>query len=69
MKYTGNHYHTLIKYQEKENLNLKDKGNAKKSFIFDHHIVRKSQICSLNKLTSKELYLILPDASTAKPAV
>ena len=34
---------------------------------FDHHILRKSQICSLNKLTSKELYLILVDANTVKP--
>ena len=32
---------------------LKDKGNAKNLVIFDHHIVRKSQICSLNKLNSK----------------
>ena len=46
---------------------LKDKGNAKNLVIFDHHIVRKSQICSLNKLTSKELYLILVDANTVKP--
>ena len=35
---------------------------------FDHHILRKSQICSLNKLTSKELYLILVDANTVIPA-
>ena len=35
--------------------------------IFDHHTVRKSQICSLNKLTSKELDLILVDANTVKP--
>ena len=47
---------------------LKDKGNAKNLVIFDHHIVRKSQICSLNKLTSKELYLILVDAHTVKQA-
>ena len=47
---------------------LKDKGNVKNLVIFDHHIVRKSQICSLNKLTSKELYLILVDANTVKPA-
>ena len=33
---------------------------------FDHHILRKSQICSLNKLTSKELYLILVQANTVK---
>ena len=46
---------------------LKDKGNAKNLVIFDHHIVRKSQICSLNKLTSKELYLILVEANTVKP--
>ena len=38
---------------------LKGKGNAEKLIIFGHHIVRKSPICSLNKLTSKELYLIL----------
>ena len=46
---------------------LKDKGNAKNLVIFDHHIVRKSQICSLGKLTSKELYLTLVDANTVKP--
>ena len=46
---------------------LKDRGNAKNLVIFDHHIVRKSQICSLNKLTSKELYLILVDANIVKP--
>ena len=34
--------------------------------IFDHHIVRNSQICSLKKLTSKELYLILVDENTVK---
>ena len=46
---------------------LKDKGNAKILVIFDHHIVRKSQTCSLNKLTSKDLYLILVDENTVKP--
>ena len=46
---------------------MKDKGNAKNLVIFDHHIIRKSQLCSLNKLTSKELYLILVDANTVKP--
>ena len=46
---------------------LKDKGNAKSLVIFDHHIVRKSQIYGLDKLTSKELYLILVDANTNKP--
>ena len=46
---------------------MKDKGNAKILVIFDHHIVRKSQICGLNKLTSKELYLILVDANSVKP--
>ena len=35
---------------------LKDKGNARNLVLFDHHIVRKFQICSLNKLISKELY-------------
>ena len=34
---------------------LKGKGNAKDLVIFDHHIVRKSQIFNLNKLASKEL--------------
>ena len=46
---------------------MKDRGNAKKLVTFDHHIVRKSQICSLNKLISKELYLILVDGNTVKP--
>ena len=46
---------------------LKDKGNAKSLVIFDHHIVRNSQIHSLNKLTSKQLYLILVEANTVKP--
>ena len=46
---------------------LKDKGNAKNLVIFDHHIVRSSQICSLNKRISKELYLILVEADTVKP--
>ena len=46
---------------------MKDKRNAKKLFIFDHQIVRKSQIFSLNKFTSKELFLILVDANAAKP--
>ena len=48
---------------------LKDKGNAKNLVIFDHHIVRKSHICSLKNLTSKELYLILVDANTVKPPI
>ena len=46
---------------------LKDKGNAKNLVIFDHHIVRNSQIHRLNKLTSKELYLILVEVNTVKP--
>ena len=46
---------------------LKGKGNTKNLVIFDQHIVRKSQICSLNKLTSKELYLILVDTNNVKP--
>ena len=45
---------------------LKNKGNAKSLVIFDHHVVKKCQICSLNKLTSKELYLILVDANAVK---
>ena len=46
---------------------LKDKGNAKNLVIFDLHIVRNSQTCSLNKLTSKDLYLILVEVNTIKP--
>ena len=46
---------------------LKNKGNAKNLVIFDHHIVRKSQICSFKKLASKDLYLILVDTNTVKP--
>ena len=46
---------------------LKGKRNSKKLVVFDHHIVRKSQICSLHKLTSKELFLILIDANAVKP--
>ena len=42
---------------------LKDKRNAKSSVI-----VRNSQIHSLNKFTSKELYLILVETNIAKPA-
>ena len=42
---------------------------CEKFVIFDHHIIKKSQICSLNKLTSKELYLILVNANTVKPTV
>ena len=48
---------------------LKDKGNTKHLVIFDHNIVRNSQICSLNKLTSKKLYLILVDTNIIKPTV
>ena len=44
---------------------LKNKGNAKNVVTYDHHIVRKSQICSLNKLNSKE-FLIPVDANTVK---
>ena len=46
---------------------LKDKGNTKNLVIFDYHIVRNSQICSLNKLSSKELYLILVEGNIVKP--
>ena len=46
---------------------LKDKGNAINLVIFDHHIVRNSQICSLNKLANIELYLILVEENTVKP--
>ena len=46
---------------------MKDKGNTKNLVTFDHHIVRNSQICRLNKLTSKELYLIIVDTNTVKP--
>ena len=46
---------------------FKDKGNAKNLVIFDHQIVRKFQICSLNKHTSKDFYLILVGANTVRP--
>ena len=46
---------------------LKDKRNAKSLVIFNHHIVRNSQIHSLKKLTSKELYLILVEVNIIKP--
>ena len=46
---------------------MKDKKNAKYLVIFDHHTVKKCQICSLNKHISKELYLILVDANTVQP--
>ena len=46
---------------------LKDKGNAKNLVIFDSRNLRKSQFCCLNKLTRKELYLILVDANTVIP--
>ena len=45
---------------------LNNKGNTKILVIFDHHVVRKYQICSLNKITSKELYLILVDTNIVK---
>ena len=49
-----------------KNIILEDKGNIKNLSSFDHHIERKSQICSFNKLTSKELYLILVDTNILK---
>ena len=51
------------------NIIFKDKGNANNLVICYYHIVRKSQIFSLNKLTSKELYLTVVDANAVKPAV
>ena len=36
----------------------------KKISYFNYHNVRKSQICSLNKLTTTELYLFLVDTNT-----
>ena len=50
-------------------ITLKDKGNGKKLAVFDHHFVKNCQIYNLNKLTSKELYLILVEANTVKPTV
>ena len=49
-----------------KNIIFEDKGNAKNLVIKHYHIVRKSQICSLNKFISKELYLILVDTNTVK---
>ena len=45
----------------------KDKENAENLDIFDNNIATKSQICSLNKLTSKVLYSIPVDTNTVKP--
>ena len=52
-----------------ESIILKDKGNAKNLVFFDHHIVRTSQISSLNKLKNLLLksHLILVDANPVKP--
>ena len=36
---------------------FKNKGNTQNVVIFDHNIVRRYQVCSLNKLASKELLL------------
>ena len=49
-----------------EDIILNDEGNATDLFIFDHYIVINSEICSLNKLNSKELSLILVDRNTVK---
>ena len=46
---------------------FESKGNGKNVVIFDNYTTRKSQICSLNKLASKELYLLLVEANTVKP--
>ena len=50
-------------YQKLGKIILNDKGNTKNLVIFDNHIVRNSQICSLDKLAS----LINVDANTVKP--
>ena len=50
-----------------EDIILKDKGNAKSLIILDHHIVRNSQIYSLNRLTNTELYLILVEPNAVTP--
>ena len=34
---------------------MKDKGNVNNLVVFDHHIIRKSQICSVDKRTNKKL--------------
>ena len=45
---------------------LQDKRNAKNLIIFWLHIVKNSQICSLNKLTSKKLHLAFVETNTVK---
>ena len=66
INYTG--YKLLILCQKLgKTLFLKYKKNAKNLVIFNHFIVRKSQFCSLNKLTIKELHLILVDVNIVKP--
>ena len=45
---------------------MKNKGHIKRLVIFDHDFVGKSQICGLEKRTSRELYPILVNANTVK---
>ena len=45
---------------------IKGQREYKKILAFDHQIVRKCHVYSLNKLTSKELYFILVEANAVK---
>ena len=45
---------------------MKNKGHVKRLVIFDYDFVGKSQICGLEKLTSRESYAILVKANTVK---
>ena len=42
---------------------LKSNRTENNLVIFDQRIIRKSEMCTINKLTSKELYLIPVDAN------
>ena len=37
---------------------LQDNGNSNNLVIFNHHLIKNTQICSLEKLNSKEMYNI-----------
>ena len=57
--------HALPKSWKKEI--LENKGNSNNLVIYDHHLIKKSQVYSLNRLDSKELYNILITSIYSKP--
>ena len=46
---------------------LNDKGNPNNLTFYDHHIIKKNQIISVEKLSSKELYSISVYYAESKP--